>query len=194
MNALEGSNARQNLQVIQRDRELDSALGQSEQGNSPANAPKPTLTDGTPVRLKFVRAVVSSQVLAGEKIPLEVIEPVLVGNLVAISQRTQAEAIVMMARPKRSMGRGGYLELKIESIRLANGETVPVRAVKDVKGEERKAVAIAVWSIWPFAVNGKNATVPAGTEITAYTAGNFLLDQSKFQNGAKGPQEKNGPK
>ena len=54
----------------------DSVVGQSQQserGTSPANAPKPVLTDGTLVRLKFVRAVVSSQVIAGEKVPLEVV-------------------------------------------------------------------------------------------------------------------------
>lgn len=174
----------------------DSALGQSqqsEQGTSTAKIPKPVLTDGTAVRLKFVRAVISSQVIAGEKVPLEVVEPVRVGNLVAISKHAQAEAIVMMAQAKRSMGRGGNLELKIESIRLASGESVPVRAVKDVKGEGRKAVAIAVWSVWPY-VNGKNANVRAGTEITAYIAGDFALDPSKFQAAAASLQERSGPK
>lgn len=84
--------------------------------------------------------------------PPEVVEPVLVGNLVAIPQHGSAEATVTMAQAKRNMGRGGNLELKIESIRLADGEAVPVRAVKDVKRGERKAVAIAAWSVWPTAM------------------------------------------
>lgn len=195
-NALESSYTAQDVQALQPRQGLDSALiqsQQSEQGAPPADTPKAVLTDGTPVRLKFVRAAASSQVIAGEKVPLEVIEPVLAGNLIAISQHTQAEAIVMMAQAKRSMGRGGNLELKIESIRLADGESVPLRAVKDVKGEERKAVAIAVWSIWPY-VNGKNAMVRAGTEITAYIAGDFALDPSKFKTAAMSLQEKSGPK
>src|SRR6267143_3899293 len=60
---------------LERGQGSDSVVGQSQQserGTSPANAPKPVLTDGTLVRLKFVRAVVSSQVIAGEKVPLEV--------------------------------------------------------------------------------------------------------------------------
>src|SRR5947208_14235064 len=89
------------------------------------------LTDGTPVHLKFVHAVVSSRVIAGEKVPLEVVEPVLVGKLVAISQHSQAEAIVSMAQAKRSLGRGGNLELKIDTVRLADGEIVPVRPTID---------------------------------------------------------------
>src|SRR5258708_10639860 len=123
----------------------DSVVGQSQQserGTSPANAPKPVLTDGTVVRLKFVRAVVSSQVIAGEKVPLEVVQPVLVGKLVAIPQHSAEEAIVTMAQAGRSMGRGGNFQFKIENIRLADGELVPVRAVKDVKGGGNRAVAL----------------------------------------------------
>jgi hypothetical protein len=127
-------------------------LQQIDQRTSSANSDKLVLTDGTPIRLKFVRAVVSSRVIAGEKVPPEVVEPVLVGNLVAIPQHGSAEATVTMAQAKRNMGRGGNLELKIESIRLADGEAVPVRAVKDVKRGERKAVAIAAWSVWPTAM------------------------------------------
>lgn len=168
---------------------------QSEQSTSLANTPKPVLADGTPVRLRFVRAVVSSQVIAGEKIPLEVVEPVLVGNLIAIPQHTQTEAIVTMAQAGRSMGRGGNLQLKIESVRLGDGEPVPVRSVRDVKGGGRQAVAlIANLTVWPFQVKGKNATVPAGTEITVYITGNFPVDPSKLQTDHTSAQEKNEPK
>jgi hypothetical protein len=166
------------------------------------------LTDGTLVRLKFVRAVVSSQVIAGEKVPLEVVEPVLVGKLVAIPQHSAEEAIVTMAQAGRSMGRGGNLQFKIENIRLADGELVPVRAVKDVKGGGNRAVALtgeagmaAGFAFWPASplgfliyAKGKNATIPAGAEITAYIVGDFPLDPSKFQDAAAVPQEKNAPK
>ncbi len=189
----------------------DSVVGQSQQserGTSPANAPKPVLTDGTLVRLKFVRAVVSSQVIAGEKVPLEVVEPVLGGKLVAIPQHSAEEAIVTMAQAGRSMGRGGNLQFKIENIRLADGELVPVRAVKDVKGGGNRAIALtgeagmaAGFAFWPASplgfliyVKGKNGTIPAGAEITAYIVGDFPLDPSKFQDAAAVPQEKNAPK
>jgi len=38
------------------------------------------------------------------------------------------------AQPKRRMGRGGKLDVHIDSVRLTDGEKVPLRAVKDVKG------------------------------------------------------------
>lgn len=169
-----------------------------------ADNAKLTLADGMPVRLRFVRAVVSSQVIAGEKVPLEVVEPVLAGSLVAIPERTAVEAIVTMAQAKRSMGRGGNLELKIEDVRLADGELVPVRASKDPKSGGPKvattagtgAPRVVYWlaSTLIFDVKGKNATIPAGTEITTYIAGDFPLDPSKFQTIGTTPQEKNAPK
>ena len=182
----------------------DSVAGQSQQsepGKSPANAPKPVLADGTPIRLKFVRAVVSSQVIAGEKLPLEVVEPVLVGKLVAIPRHSPVEAIVTMAQASRNMGRGGSLQFKIEGIRLADGELVPVRAVKDVRGKGNRAAALtgeAGQLAGPLGfliyIKGKNATIPAEAEITAYIVGDFPLDASKFQDAAMVPQEKSTPK
>ncbi len=196
---------------IERGQGSDAVAGQSQQstgGTPAANALKPVLADGTVVRLKFVRAVVSSQVIAGEKVPLEVVEPVLAGNLVAIPQHSGEEAIVTMAQAGRSMGRGGGLQFKIENIRLADGELVPVRAVKDVKGGEKRAVVLtgeagmaATIAFLPAAplgfliyVKGKNATIPAGAEIPAYVVGDFPLDPSKFEQTAEVSQEKSAPR
>jgi hypothetical protein len=93
------------------------------------------------------------------------------------------------------MGRGGNLQFKIENIRLADGELVPVRAVKDVKGGGHRMVMVAgVVEPLLFQIKGKNATILAGTEITAYITGDFPLDPSKFQTAATNLQEKNGPK
>jgi len=187
-NASREASELQDPRVPAQDQKSDSASDKTLQT-------KVQLADGTPVRLKFARKVVSSQVLAGEKVPLEVVERVLVGKLVVITEHSSAEATVTMAQANRGLGRGGNLELKIESVRLADGEIVPVRAVKDVNGEGRQVVAIiANMTIWPFAVKGKNATIPPGTEITAYIADDFPLDPSKFQPAAPSPQEKNDPK
>jgi hypothetical protein len=182
---------------------LDS-IQQADHGASPATGTKLELADGTPVRLRFVRAVVSSRVLAGEKVPLDIVEPVLVGSLIAIPQHSPAAATVTMAQAERSMGRGGNLQLKIESVRLADGELVPVRAVKDVKGGGRQpmvlagtAAGVAYWPASPLVflvyVKGKSAAIPAGAEITAYTTGDILLDPSKFRAVSASPQGENAP-
>lgn len=207
-NTLQGGPEPQKLGAFQREERCDSVLPyypqQAEVHASPPDSAK--LADGTPVHLRFVRAVVSSKVIAGEKVALEVVDPVLVGNLVAISPRAFAEATVTVAQAKRSMGRGGNLELKIESVRLADDELVSLRAVKDVKGGDNQpalltslgAAGMMYWAASPlvflFYVKGKSATIPAGTEITAYIVGEFPLDPSKFHAADTSPQEKNAPK
>jgi hypothetical protein len=178
---------------------------QADQGSSPADSAKLVLTDGTPVRLKFARAVVSSRVIAGEKVPLEVVESVLVSNLAVIPQESLAEATVTMAQAGRSMGRGGNLQLKVENLRLADGELVPVRAVKDAKARGYQPLVLAgtaagmvYWLASPLSflvyVKGKNAIIPAGAEITAYITGDFPLEASKFQIAGASPQQKDVPK
>ena len=158
--------------------------------DAPANEEKLVLQDGTPVRLRFMRAVISSQVIAGETINLQAVEEVQVGGLAAIALYAPAKATVTMAQAKRSMGRGGNLEMKIESVSLASGESVPLRAIKDVKGGGNKgemtaglvAAGLLFWPAAPFAffVQGKNATIPEGTELTAYINGDISLDRNKF--------------
>ena len=149
------------------------------------------LADGTPIRLRFARKVVSSEVIAGEKIPMEASEPVLVGEWVAIPQHSEQQAVVTMAQAGRSLGRGGNLQFKIESVRLADGELVQVRATKDPKNAEsgipvnadaaRPRVVYWLATAFVFDFKGKAATIPAGTEVTTFLAGDFTLDASKFR-------------
>lgn len=205
---LQASILSQRSSALQQEQGSDSAQQdspqQAEVHASPPDIAK--LADGTPVRLRFVRTVTSSRVIAGEEVALEVVDPVLVGNLVAISPRALAEATVTVAQANRSMGRGGNLELKIESVRLTDGELVSLRAVKDVKGGGNQpallvslgTAGLMYWAgsplVFLFYVKGKSATIPAGTEITAYIAREFPLDPSKFHAADAGPQEKNAPK
>jgi hypothetical protein len=75
-------------------------------------------------------------------------------------------------------------------VRLASGEKIPLRAVKDVKGGGHTgamtgamvATAIIFFPAAPLFLfmKGKDITIPQGTEITAYTAGDIPLDVSKF--------------
>jgi len=88
------------------------------------------------------------------------------------------------------MGRAGKLNINIDNVRLASGEKVALRAVKDVKGGGHQGAirgAIVATSIvfFPAAplfllVHGKDITIPKGTEITAYINGDIPLDPKKF--------------
>jgi hypothetical protein len=167
-----------------------------------AAAPNVLLKDGTPVQLKFVRKVVSSRVIAGEKLDLQVVDEVRTGEMLVIPRDSAAKAMVTMAQAKRDMGRGGNLEIKIESVRLASGETAPLRMTENVKGGGHKTVmivgAIATGLVYMpagalfFLVQGKDAVIPEGAEITAYVNGDVSLDPAKFTPAPGIPQAARG--
>lgn len=200
--------AQQNLHLLQKERAsnfiIDSSPPQSDRPTPSANPAKLVLTDGTPIRLRFVRAVDSSLVIAGETEPMEAVEAVLVGNFVAIPLHSPAQATVTLAQAKRNEGRGGNLQVKIESVRLADGELVLVRGLCDAKGGGHHtliiggaAAGIAGGPASPLLlllyVKGKSAIIPAGAEITAYIIGDHPLDPSKFEVVSKNPEKRNGP-
>jgi hypothetical protein len=125
-----------------------------------------------------------------ETVDFEVLEEVKIHDVIVISRGGTAWGTVTEAQPKRRMGRGGKLNINIDSVRLASGEKVALRAIKDVKGGGHQGAitgAIVATSIvfFPAAplfllVHGKDITIPKGTEITAYINGDISLDPKKF--------------
>jgi hypothetical protein len=88
------------------------------------------------------------------------------------------------------MGRGGKLNVNVDSARLADGEKVQLRAVQENKGGGHVGAmtgAMVATSIvfFPAAplflfIHGKDITIPKGTEVTAFVEGDMKLDMAKF--------------
>jgi hypothetical protein len=148
------------------------------------------LEDGTPVKLRISRTISSADAHTGDTVDFEVLEEVHVGNTLVIPKGGVAWATVTEAQPKRRMGRGGKLNMNIDSVRLADGEKIALRAVKEVKGGGHTgamtgamvATGIVFFPAAPLFLfmHGKDITIPKGTEITAYINGNTPLDLAKF--------------
>ena len=148
------------------------------------------LEDSTPVKLRINRTMSSADAQLNETVDFEVLEEVKVHDVIVIPRAGSAWGTVTEAQPKRRMGRGGKLNINIDNVRLASGEKVALRAVKDVKGGGHQGAmtgAIVATSIvfFPAAplfllVHGKDITIPKGTEITAYINGDIPLDPKKF--------------
>jgi hypothetical protein len=148
------------------------------------------LTEDTPVRIKIARTMSSKDARVDERVDFEVLEDVKVGDVIVIPRGAMAIATVTEAHPKRRMGRAGKLKMNIDYVRLANGDTVPLRAVKGGSGGNHVAAmtgAMVATSIvfFPAAplflfMHGKDITIPKGTEVTAYVAADTPLDPAKF--------------
>ena len=148
------------------------------------------LEDATPVRMRINRTISSADAQLNETVDFEVLDDVKVKDSIVIPRGGMAWGTVTEAQPKRRMGRTGKLNINIDSVRLASGEKVALRAVKGVQGGGHQGAitgAIVATSIvfFPAAplfllIHGKDITIPKGTEITAYTNGDITLDPAKF--------------
>jgi hypothetical protein len=152
-----------------------------------------TLLDGTPVKLRLAENLSSETNKTGEQVPFEVVEEVTLQGVPVIPKGAQALATVTTAEGKKRMGRGGKLDVNIDSVRLADGEKAQLRAVKDTKGGGHVGVmtgAIVATSLvfFPAAplflfMHGKSVEIPKGTEVTAFVQGDMRLTMANFAPG-----------
>jgi len=157
----------------------------------PSPAPPPnTLLDGTAVKLRLLDTVSSADAQVGQQIPFEITEDILVQGITVASKGSHAIATVAIAEPKRHLGRGGKLDVHLDSMRLVDGEKVQLRAVKDAKGGGHVGVmtsAMVATTIvfFPAAplflfMHGKDITIPKGTDVTAFVQGDTQLNLASF--------------
>ncbi len=158
---------------------------------TPSTPPPPnTLLDGTTVKLRLGENISSETSKTGDQVPFEVIEEVTVQGVVIIPKGAQALATVTDAEPKKRMGRGGKLDVNVDSVRLADGEKAQLRAAKDNKGGGHVGAmtgAMVATSIvfFPAAplflfMHGKSVDIPKGTEVTAFVQGDMHLTMANF--------------
>jgi hypothetical protein len=146
--------------------------------------------DGTAIKLRLSETISSADAKTGQQVPFEVIEDVAVHGITVIPKGAQALATVTDAQSKKSMGRGGKLDINIDSVRLADNEKAQLRAVKDGKGGGHVgamtgamvATAIVFFPAAPLFlfIKGKDITIPKGTEVTAFVQGDMKLEMAKF--------------
>ena len=148
------------------------------------------LEDGTPVKLRLTRNLSSADATTGDRVDFEVLEDIKVKDMIVIPRAGLALATVTEAQHKRRMARGGKLDVNIDDVRLADGEKVPLRAVKEAKGGGHTGAMTAAMVgtaivFFPAAplflfMHGKDITIPKGTEVTAYINGDIPLDPKRF--------------
>jgi|SRR5580700_624468 hypothetical protein len=148
------------------------------------------LTDGTPVDLQLEETVSSAHARVGDPLSFIVVRDVTVQGFTVIPAGSKATGSLTRVHGRRVLGMGGKLVLTIDSVELANGDHVALRASKELKGTShtwRMAAGVAVTSIFYFPVapvflltRGDNCTALKSTEITAHVEGNTSLASTDF--------------
>jgi hypothetical protein len=183
-------------------RQKPGGAGTAQPGAAPeARRAAPTfafgLEDATPIKIKLARELSSAHEKTGDRVDFEVSEDIKVKDIVVIPKGGIAWGTITEAQPHRRMGRSGKLDMKINEVRLADGERIPLRAVREARGGGRQGVmtgAMVASGIlfFPAAplflfVHGRDITIPKGAEVTAYIEGDTALDAQKFANSPPPP-------
>jgi hypothetical protein len=153
--------------------------------------PNSTLEDGTPVKLRISQTVSSADAHLNDRVEFEVLEDIKVADTLIVPKGGIAWGTVTEAQPKRRMGRGGKLEIVMDSVRLVDGEKAALRATKEVQGGGHVGAMTAgivvtgliFWPVAPFFLfmHGKDIIIPKGTEVPTFINGNFALEMAKFK-------------
>jgi hypothetical protein len=92
---------------------------QAAPAQTPSAPPPPnTLLDGTAIKLRLAETISSSNAKVGQQVPFEVTEDVVVQGVTVLPKGAQAIATVTDANAKKSMGRGGKLNVNVDYIVL----------------------------------------------------------------------------
>ncbi len=134
---------------------------------------------GTPVKLQLVDSVSSAHARPGDPLDFVVVRDVSVEGRTVISAGSVASGSVTAVKGKRFLGIGGKVALKLNSVVLANGQRIGLRARMAVKGRTRvkmmAAAMIATGLVFvPAAAvflltRGHDSVVLKSTAITAHT-------------------------
>jgi LssY C-terminus len=137
------------------------------------------IPDGIPIKLQLVESVSSAHARPGDQLDFVVVRDVNLEGLTVISAGTAASGSVTAVRRKRFLGIGGRVALKLNSVVLANGQRIGLRARMAVKGRTRikmmAAAMIATGLVFLPAsavfllTRGHDSIVLKSTAITAHT-------------------------
>lgn len=110
----------------------------------PASPARLVMERGTPVSLQLARTISSAHADKGDHLDFVVVKDVEVRGLTVIRAGAQAEGSVIGVKGKRSLGMGGDIILKLDSVALTTGERVGIVARKEFKGRARTIRMAAV--------------------------------------------------
>jgi hypothetical protein len=148
------------------------------------------LEDGSVVKLKLMRNLLSSEIKDEESVMFEVIEDVKVDDVVVIPRGAQAEGTIIEAQAARRMGRTGRVGVRLDYVFLATGKRAKLRAIsarsdggRGTQMAEHSLIAAQFFfPVAPFFLlqKGKEVTIPKGTLATAFIDGEHPLDRENF--------------
>lgn len=138
-----------------------------------ANTPREVrIPDGTEIAAVTTETISSKSAQEDDPITFKVDEDVIVDGAVVISKGTLVKGIVTRAKKAGFMGKGGELNIRLETTTAVDGQKIKVRASRGREGENKTGTTIALTVLFgPIGLlkRGKNAEIKEGSKLTVYT-------------------------
>jgi len=129
---------------------------------------------GTSIPLETVSTISSAAITPGQIIDFKVRYDIKVGDKVVIPAGSIAKGQVLRAQKAKGLGKEGFVEIQLKSVKAVDGQDVPLAASNVFQeGEDKQTLAIVlgvVVCLLFLTMKGKNAEVPAGYETTGTVA------------------------
>lgn len=140
------------------------------------------LTAGTPVALETIGVIVSEGATVGQLIDFKVRADVKVGDKVVIASGSIAKAQVSRVQAPKGLGKEGFIELQLKSVKAIDGKEVQLSSGNIYKeGQDKSTLSIVlgifVCILFLF-MKGKNAEIPPGYQVDATVASNTTISVS----------------
>src|SRR5271167_3097047 len=150
-----------------------------------ASSSRLVIPDGTAIHLRLTQTLSSTHARAGDPLLFTVEKDVRVGDSTIIRAGSVAQGSITRVKHRRFLGIGGNVVFNLDSVELVNGETVCLRARREIKGISHTwrmiaemAVASLVYlpatPVFLFSRGGPS-TVLKNTQITAQIDGNVSV-------------------
>jgi len=161
------------------------AIGQSKLSNG-ASATA-ILHDGAPVELCLARTVSSESDQPGELVEFTVKRDLVAGDRVLLTEGSTVYGRVVASRlDDRNTGTAGMLEFRLESIKLANGQEIPLRTIRqlpteanaDLRPETLTNLVNSPYGPFAHFTNLPIVTVPKNSLLTLYVAADVNVGSS----------------
>ena len=139
---------------------------------SPALAAQVKVKAGTPVIVTPDQTISSENVSGGDTISGTVVTGVKIDGKTVIEGGAGAKLSISRVEKSGSIGEGGALQVKVDSVYSVDGQRIPVSGSKSVRGEDKTTESVAVGAILcPLALlmEGDKAELSSNTEIRAMT-------------------------
>ena len=128
--------------------------------------------EGTELSAVTTTALSSKTAAEGDRVSLRVEEDVRVDGVVVLAKGAMVRGTVSEAKAAGRMGRGGKLNLRIETTSLVDGQRIAVRSTKAKAGDDATGTTVALTVLFgPVGLlkKGSDAVIKEGTPLVLFT-------------------------